>query len=272
MKPKVAVIQFPGSNCEEETLRAAIAGGMEGEIFRFSRPAEELATFDGYILPGGFAHQDRVRAGAVAAKEPIMDAVVAGAEMGKPVLGICNGAQVLIESGLVPGLEEGDVQMSLATNLMGDRLGFYHIFVYIAQSSSQGSNITNRLTPEGVVLPIPIAHAEGRFVTANQKATTSIESGKLSSWRYADRGGTLQEEYPKNPNGSFMALAGLSNPKGNVVAMMPHPERVCWLWQVPLDLPGEWGERRRKATGDAEALDSEGPGMVIFRSFTEYLK
>jgi phosphoribosylformylglycinamidine synthase len=271
MKPRVAVVQFPGSNCEEETLRAVLWAGMDGEIFRWSRPPKELAKFAGYILPGGFAHQDRIRAGAVAAKEPIMDVVVKGASGGKPVLGICNGAQVLVECGLIPGLQGAKVEMALATNLMLSRLGFYHRLVYIKQSSNTGSNITNQLVPQNTLIPIPIAHAEGRFVTADAQALEAIERGNLSSWQYVDPEGNPAQSFPHNPNGAFMALAGLANPAGNVVALMPHPERICRLWQVPLDLPGEWGIRRRTAT-DWKKLDGEGPGMMVFRSFAHYLE
>ena len=101
--PRVAVIQFPGVNCEAETLRALERVGLVAEVFRWTRPAGELRDFQAYVLPGGFSYQDRVRAGALAAKDPLVEVLHGELERGKPALGICNGAQVLVEAGLIPG-------------------------------------------------------------------------------------------------------------------------------------------------------------------------
>ena len=113
---KIAVLQFPGTNCEFETLVAVKAVGMTGELFRWNRPAGELSGFDGFIIPGGFSYQDRVRAGAIASKEPVMNALKEEAAIGKPIIGICNGFQILVETGLLPG--SGKVDMALAQNVM----------------------------------------------------------------------------------------------------------------------------------------------------------
>ncbi|UCH77445.1 MAG: phosphoribosylformylglycinamidine synthase subunit PurQ, partial [Candidatus Coatesbacteria bacterium] len=101
-KPKIAVVQFPGVNCEFETARAVEAAGGRAEIVRFNLPAADIARYDGYVLPGGFAYEDRVRAGAIAAKDAVVEVLAQEAERGKPLLGICNGAQILVEAGLVP--------------------------------------------------------------------------------------------------------------------------------------------------------------------------
>ena len=119
MSARVAVVQLPGVNCESETMRALARVGLEPEIFRWTRPAAELKRFDAYVLPGGFSYQDRVRAGALAAKDPLIESLEDAAGRGKPVLGICNGAQVLVEAGLVPGGES--VEVALARNRMPDR-------------------------------------------------------------------------------------------------------------------------------------------------------
>ena len=103
MMARVAVVVFPGTNSEDETLRALAAAGIEAEIVHWSRGSAALRAFDAYVLPGGFAYEDRVRAGAVAAHDEVMDAVIDGAQAGKFVIGICNGAQILLEAGLVPG-------------------------------------------------------------------------------------------------------------------------------------------------------------------------
>src|SRR5580765_3373339 len=120
--PNVAVVQLPGVNCERESVRALELAGLGAEIFRWTRPAGELRDFAAYVLPGGFAYQDRVRAGALAAKEPLVEVLAEESARGKPLLGICNGAQVLVEAGLVPG---GDtVEVALARNRMGGRTGY----------------------------------------------------------------------------------------------------------------------------------------------------
>src|SRR5262249_29684694 len=112
---RVAVIQFPGVNCEAESVRALERVGLETEVFRWTRDADELARFDAYLLPGGWSYQDRVRAGALAAKDPLVEVLAAEADQGKPVIGICNGAQVLVEAGLVPD-PDGAVGLALARN------------------------------------------------------------------------------------------------------------------------------------------------------------
>ncbi len=112
--PRVAVLRFPGTNCEHETVRALEAVGLDAEIVPWTAPPSVLRDVAALILPGGFSYEDRLRAGAIAAREPIVEAVVECAGAGRPVLGICNGAQVLVEAGLVPGLRPGAVEMGLA--------------------------------------------------------------------------------------------------------------------------------------------------------------
>ena len=126
--PRVAVIQFPGVNCEAETLRALERVGLVAEVFRWTRPAGELRDFQAYVLPGGFSYQDRVRAGALAAKDPLVEVLHGELERGKPALGICNGAQVLVEAGLIPG--GSGVELALARNRMRGRTGYFSRWVY----------------------------------------------------------------------------------------------------------------------------------------------
>ena len=125
-QPRAAVLQFPGVNCEYESARALRAAGAEADILRWNVDPSRLKGYDLFLLPGGFSYQDRIRAGAVAAKENILDALHDAAEAGKPLLGICNGAQVLVEAGFVPGLDGGSgVDLALAPNRMPDREGYF---------------------------------------------------------------------------------------------------------------------------------------------------
>ncbi|HEX5633203.1 MAG TPA: phosphoribosylformylglycinamidine synthase subunit PurQ, partial [Gemmatimonadales bacterium] len=148
---RVAVVQLPGVNCESETLRALARVGLPAETFRWTRPADELRAYDAYVLPGGFSYQDRVRAGALAAKDPLLETLAARADQGAPVLGICNGAQVLVEAGLVPG--GGHVEVALAGNRMPDRVGYYTRWVWCRLEES-ACLFTRGLAP-GTLLPLP---------------------------------------------------------------------------------------------------------------------
>jgi phosphoribosylformylglycinamidine synthase len=263
---RIAVLQLPGVNCEPETCRALERAGLAAEIVRWTR--NDLDGFDGFVIPGGFSFQDRVRGGAIAAREPVIAAVIDAAAAGKPVVGICNGAQVLVESGLVPGLESGRVEMALAPNRMPDRRGYYSQWVHLRVDGAP-SVATGGLAM-GTVLPMPIAHAEGRFVTRDPATAAALEAGGQIVLRYAAPDGGPAGGPPHNPNGSLLDAAGISNAAGNVVAMMPHPERAATLSQVAWELEGAWGGRRRAARTLA-ALDEAGPGLEIFRAMRHYL-
>lgn len=266
--PRIAVIRFPGMNCEEETQRAIIAAGMDCDVFMWNGPAALLSRYDGYVLPGGFSYQDRVRAGAIAAKDRVVERIFEEAAAGKPVLGICNGAQILLEAGMVPGLASGRVEMGLARNIMPDRDGYYARWTHVRVDGA-GSCASSAIAP-GTTIPIPVAHAEGRFVSREPRLIDHLFANGQVVMTYAEADGSHASAFPANPNGSTRAIAAVSNPRGNVVAMMPHPERAAWLRQVPENLPGEWGARRREARG-RPALRGPGPGALVIASLREYL-
>jgi phosphoribosylformylglycinamidine synthase len=265
--PRIAVIRFPGMNCEEETKRAVVDAGLECDVFMWNGPTSELVEYDGYVLPGGFSYQDRVRAGSIAAKDEIVDCLFEEAERGKPVIGICNGAQILLEAGMVPGIERGRVQMGLATNIMPDRDGYYTRWTHL-RVANDGTCAT-RAYERGDVVPIPVAHAEGRFVSAEKGLIETLFANDQVVLTYCGPEAGEAREFPANPNGSTKAIAGISNPEGNVVAMMPHPERAARLYQVPGNLAGPWGARKREAR-DAEAMFGPGPGLPVMSSLAGF--
>jgi len=270
-RPVVGVIQLPGVNCEYETLDAVRRAGMEAVLVRWNASPELVGSLDGYVFPGGFSFQDRIRAGAVAAKEGVVELVAREADRGKPVLGICNGAQVLVEAGLVPGLEPGKVEMGLAPNVMGERTGYFCRWVFVRASRRGGSCAFTRELAEGEVIPIPVAHAEGRFVSAEEGVLANVAEGGQVVFEYCDESGRVSPEFPVNPNGSWMNAAGICNKAGNVLALMPHPERAAWLGQLPQTLAGSWGERKVGSWGKWEAMRSAGPGLKIFESMASYI-
>jgi phosphoribosylformylglycinamidine synthase I len=265
---RAAVIRFPGSNCEVETARVLTESGVDARIYNWNEiDTLSVNRADAYILPGGFSFQDRVRAGVIAARERIMDVVYEEAVAGKPVLGICNGAQVLLESGLVPGWKPGAVQAALASNFIPGRSGYLAKWIFLKKASGSGINCPWLSAMGEDAVPVPIAHAEGRFMFR----TTDVEKAeKQVGLVYCTSEGEDARCWPDNPNGSALNAAGLMNAEGNVLAMMPHPERAFKLWQVPPGLQGPWGERRR--TASVRHLDEmPGPGSVIFMGLARYL-
>jgi phosphoribosylformylglycinamidine synthase len=266
----VGVIQFPGVNCEYETARALEAAGLDAEVIRWNDAGGR--ALDGIVLPGGWSYQDRVRGGAIAAREPVLDTVRELAAAGKPVLGICNGAQVLVEAGLVPGDgESAGPHLCLARNDRADRDGYYVNWVELVVGDAACA-FTHGVAP-GTVIPMPVAHGEGRFATIDESVATALRDGTHVAFRY----GAGHDGIPGNPNGSIADVAGVAGgAAGNVLALMPHPERGAWLWQVPAGFPGEWGERRRTWRSGTEkgsdAMRAAGPGHVIFESMARYLE
>lgn len=268
-RPRACVLQFPGVNCEYESARALEDAGATAEILRWNEDANLLANFDLFLIPGGFSYQDRIRAGVVASKEKILGALAEEAAKGKPILGICNGAQVLVEGGFIPGLRPGDVELALATNEMPGREGYFTQWSYLKVESKTPSWMSSRA---GEVLPIPFAHGEGRFTSRREGLFEELAAKGQIVLRYCKENGEVQATWPVTPNGSLDAAAGLCNPQGNVLAMMPHPERSAWLGQVPEELAGVWGKKRRGATGDWQALRSEGPGMAVLKAMVKAAK
>ena len=205
-----AVVVFPGSNCDHDSHHVATAVlGQRAECIWHKDTS--LKGADVVILPGGFAHGDYLRTGAIARFSPIMRTVAEFAKSGGPVLGICNGFQVLLESGLLPGamLRNRDVRFHCEQ---------VHVRVEQAGTPFTGAART------GQVLRMPVAHGEGNYYAAPEVVRELESSGRVV-FRYCDARGQVTDD--ANPNGAINGIAGICNEARNVVGLMPHPERAC---------------------------------------------
>jgi phosphoribosylformylglycinamidine synthase len=196
---RVAVVVFPGSNCDADTLDAARAAGADA-YYVWHRETD-LKQADVVILPGGFSYGDYLRSGAIARFSPIMDAVTAHARAGGPVLGICNGFQILCEAGLLPGALMRNAKLRFLSRPVRVRV----------EATDTPCTLLYR---HGEELVLPVAHGDGRYV-ADERTTAELEAEGRVVWRYVG----------DNPNGSTRAIAGICSAGRTVVGIMPHPER-----------------------------------------------
>ncbi len=207
--PRVAVVQYPGSNCDLDALEVlrTIIKTKTALVWHKDLKQDE---YDSYVLPGGFSYGDYLRAGAIAASSPSLKIIHEAAEKGKPVLGICNGFQILVEGGLLPGAV-----------LRNSGLRFVCKWTRLLVENSHTA-FTN-LAAKGQTLNMPVAHNEGRYYL-DKKELAKLENNRQIVLRYVD-----DDDQPTegaNPNGSLDNIAGISNPEGNVMGLMPHPERA----------------------------------------------
>jgi len=230
MAINIGVIQFPGSNTERETGLAIKRSSMRPVEVLWNANSEKVQRCDGYIITGGFSFEDRSRAGVVASLDPIIGILKEEAEKGKPIFGICNGAQILVESGLVPGTEKNQTSIALTDNkrIQNNHVvgtGYYNTWADLIISVPPESTAFTRHLNSGEIIHIPFAHAEGRFIIPD-KLLIELINNNQTVFRYCDDSGEISSQFPINPNGSDYNLAAVSNSGGNVLAMMPHPERT----------------------------------------------
>ena len=220
MKPKIAVISFPGTNGDTENLRTFWRCGMDAFVFRWNDSRERLADVDGYFIGSGFSYEDRGRAGMVAGRDPIFQHLHEEAQKGKVIVGSCNGCQVLVESELIP-LGSG-LNMCMARNVKQEEAtGFLNEWIWMTSTCKRDRCATSDW--EGV-MQIPIAHGEGRFTTKDRSLMEELKANDQIAFSYCDAKGMITDD--ANPNGSLFSAAGICNHEGNVVAIMPHPERT----------------------------------------------
>ena len=207
---KFGVVIFPGSNCDEDIIYV-LEKIMEQHVVRLWHKEHDLKGCDFIILPGGFSYGDYLRSGAIARFSPVMNEVMEFADKGGFVFGVCNGFQILCESGLLPGaLMHNNNRHFICKN----------IFI---KAEHNDSLITSQCGT-GRALKIPIAHGEGKYF-ADEKTLKSLNDNRQILFRYCDENGNVTDE--SNPNGSLQNIAGICNEKGNVFGMMPHPERAA---------------------------------------------
>ncbi len=257
-KPKAAVITMEGTNNEGEAYLSLTYAGADAEIVhlkKFENSVKRLENYDLLFFPGGFSAGDYVRAGAIMAariKARLMKDINSFVEEGKLIIGPCNGFQVLIELGLLPNTEgRMEIEAALAQNI-SNRFEARTIYVKVNDNNCAFLKQFNK----NEIIKLPIAHMEGRFLVKNNTVLSKIVKEHMNVLSYVNSQGE-EDAYPWNPNGSLMNIAGLCNAKGNVLGLMPHPERVFF-----------------KTTESDWTRDKQGEGMGhrFFTSAIDYIK
>lgn len=256
--PKVCVLRAAGTNCDKETSFAFSSVGADTELVHVNKlitKQRELSEYQILALPGGFSYGDDVSSGKILANElrtKLIDELKKFIENGKLIIGICNGFQVLVKSGLLPGKENFIQEASLIINDSGK---FEDRWVHLRNTQYTIRNtkcVWVKDLPE--VIYLPVAHGEGKFVVQDKTVLERLKSGSEVVFQYCNQAGDLSG-YPDNPNGSMDNIAGICDRTGRIFGMMPHPERHIGVFQHP-----RWLGK------------NEGAGLNIFKNGVEYVK
>jgi phosphoribosylformylglycinamidine synthase I len=262
---KVCVMRVGGTNCDAETQRAFQEFGVQTEVLHVNSLSKQgnLLDYDVLVFPGGFSFGDYVRSGVIFARSlnvKLGKEIATFVDEGRPILGICNGFQILVEYGVLPGFEgiSAYPEATLTTNVpQGFKCQWIHL-----KNENKGKCVFTSKIPAGKVLRMPIAHCEGRFlfpVENEQQMLQKLINNDMLVFRYCDENGNLADnKYPTNPNGAFHDIAGICNREGTIFGLMPHPERAMYWWQQP-----DW--TRQKQMG--QYCD----GSLIFKSLIDHL-
>ncbi|MCU0860937.1 MAG: phosphoribosylformylglycinamidine synthase subunit PurQ [Methanomassiliicoccales archaeon] len=269
---RVCVLRIEGTNCEEETARAFREVGASPEKVHLKQllhqcpkdMARDLSSYDILALPGGFSAGDYVRAGAIFAarlRSALSKELEEFVRSGRPVIGICNGFQILVELGLLPSLE-GVMSVQPEAALYVNDSARFECIPTLLKHENEGSCLFTRTLPKGKVVMFPCAHAEGKLMLPQEREPAllkRLEDRGQVVFRYVDPQGRYAG-YPWSPNGSISSIAGVCNPAGNVLGLMPHPERVFHRYTHP-----DWTRSALDPSGD-------GDGRAIFQSSVEHVR
>jgi phosphoribosylformylglycinamidine synthase I len=271
---KWAVLRIEGTNSEEESAQCMRDVGVQAEIVHLKQltgddvtkaERRKLSDYDGLWIAGGFSAGDYIRAGAILAarmKSRLTPEIKQFIGAGKPMLGICNGFQIMVELGVLPNLEKGTAMTDLPTSVLHlNDSGHYECRTSLLRHANKGTcKFTTGIKP-GEVRTVITSHAEGKFILPSEKEYKRLFDQDQVVFQYTDPEGSEKPKYPWLPNGAPHAIAGVCNPEGTVMGMMPHPERVFWRRGHP-----DWTR-----TGlDAGLGWDVGDGRAIFESIVDY--
>jgi phosphoribosylformylglycinamidine synthase I len=260
---RVLMMRAPGTNCDLEAVRSFMELGARVDLKHTQKVFKEknLEDYEVIVFPGGFSYGDYVRSGAIWAKEceyKIGRELTKFVEEGKPMIGICNGFQQLVEMGYLPGWEGKSMYPEAA--LGNNTHGYQNRWIRMKYIGKGNCRMLNGIE-NGYILSCPVAHGEGRFLLPPKEREDLLQrlyDNDMLTWRYVKEDGSFADyDWPENPNGSFHDIAGICNPEGNVLGLMPHPERAFYGYLMP-----EWTKR--------SSPEKFGDGYPFFKSIIEY--